>query len=69
MRGLANELTYNVRCQNDIKLGTEKSGWKGFNIPVIEIGKGTYINPATMNLKTLSHLVDDLVSPYASPPL
>jgi hypothetical protein len=51
--------------QQGIQLGSEENGWMDFNIPTIEIGPGTYINPATVNLDTLSQLVDDLVSPYA----
>ncbi len=47
---------------NELKLGDEKSGWAGFEIPKIDLGKGVVINPATVDLNTLEQLVDDVES-------
>jgi len=45
-----------------MKLGDEKSGWAGFELPKIDLGDGVIINPATVDLSTLEQLVDDIES-------
>ena len=50
---------------SELKLGTKETGWEGFKLPLIEISSGTYLNPATIDLDTLDHLINDLKSPCA----
>jgi hypothetical protein len=52
---------------SELQVGTKETGWDGFKLPLIEVNSGTYLNPATIDLDTLDHLVNDLKSPCAHP--
>ncbi|CAL8461844.1 g1375 [Coccomyxa elongata] len=64
----ANKTTLHLPGQKDaeIQLGNKETGWKDFSLPLIEVGSGTYLNPATIDLDTLNQLANDFKSPFCS---